>query len=204
MKIQTLPRFMLVLGLTACGLPGTTSKDEPTAAAPSTEQVEPKQFAIVRAPLDADGEPVLSLAVLRTGVSQEAIQVDDETLVANFSNLGTETKNTLLSSEDELDQSTSTESWFLLPWRARIANGEPVRSGPYLLPWRSRIANGQPVRERRYLLPFRRTTAQDPCRINSASCNPQPIPCNGAYGSCGGQQFFPTYRVYSYECGVQW
>lgn len=144
----------------SCGGPKADQATPVPAPAPTTKVAsEPDAaVAIMRAPLGADGEPDLSKAELRTGIASSSLKMDDASLSEAFTSLGTATSTKVANSVDELDQDSSSQSWFLLPWRARVAAGIPVRSGPYLLPWRRAVANGYPVGGN-YLLPFRQGVA---------------------------------------------
>ncbi|MCX6125693.1 MAG: hypothetical protein NTV34_13255 [Proteobacteria bacterium] len=131
---------------------------EATAPAPAvTPSVSgPSEYAILRAPVDQSGAPDLSKAELRTGLTEDT-KLEDGVISATFSTLGKESV-TKVANADELDATSSTESWYLLPWRARVAAGVPVRRGPYLLPWRRAIANSYgpgPVQAVGYISPYR-------------------------------------------------
>jgi hypothetical protein len=159
MKLKLVFASVAALSLATC------SRDEvqetPTPSPTNIQSEEARTtainegYAIVRAPLDIHGEPDLSKAELQTQALVKSANLDDSAVAESFTSLGTLASSKSASSFEELDATSSTESWFLLPWRARVAAGIPVRSGPYLLPWRRAVANGYPVRAGGYLLPFR-------------------------------------------------
>lgn len=149
MQIKLILSAASILALISCG--NTSKKEEAPEAAPS-------EYAIVRAPIGADGQPDLSRAELRSGDFSEAKDLKDEAIADNFAKMGQAGATKTANSVEELDKTSSTDSWYLLPWRNRVANGYPVRSGPYLLPWRRAVANGYPVRAGGYLLPYRAYT----------------------------------------------
>jgi hypothetical protein len=204
MKINVIFLSIASMALANCSLddrqedhkqevPASTSHTNETTATPS--------YAIIRAPLDANGEPDLSKAELQTQADSATAALDDAAIAEAFAKIGTSTQSKSLASFEELDATSSTESWYILPWRARVAAGLPVRSGPYLLPWRRAIANGYPVRTGGYLLPFRRFVANSqgyyvyncnqPCLYGAGACD-YPFPGQFPNGP-GGPTPLPYY-----------
>ncbi len=151
--IKSIIGMCLVMLTTGCGT-GQKGKADQEDKAPKSNPVAASttEMAILRAPIGSDGEPILENAELRTQITAKDLSATD--LADAFASAGVATDAKAVESVDELDRDTSTQSWYVLPWRARVANGYPVRRGPYLLPWRRAVANGY-APSGGYLSPYR-------------------------------------------------